>query len=440
MFIQKEEIKKLPKNPGVYIFRNNQGEIIYIGKALVLKNRVSSYFKGNLKDQKTKILVSQIANIEYIVVNSEFEALLLEAKLIKEHLPKYNIQLRDNKSYLYIAISKDEFPRVYTLRRPDLEKNITNWYGPFASSTATKQVLRHLRRLFPFRSCQNIPKEVCLYYHISLCPGVCVKPSEDYKNNINNIKQFLSGKIGNLIKDFKKEMNRAAKSLDYETANSYKQKIEYFQKITQGWRNIPVEKRKDSNAINNLKKIIIKYSGIDPVTINRIEGYDISNLGKDIIVGSMVVFLNGESDSSQYRQFKINFQSLTINKKLDIEDQNDPAAISQIIKRRFNHPEWVLPQLIIVDGGKTQIGAAYSAIKEKLVFSKIAIIGITKKEEKIIIPKIINNEIKEWKTLSLGASSPTLQLIQRIRDESHRFAQKYYKKLHLKRSLETVNI
>lgn len=434
----KDKLKQLPKKPGVYIYRDTKGKIIYIGKALVLKNRVSSYFHGK-HDVKTTELVANIANLEWIIVNSEFEALLLEARLIKQHEPKYNISQKDSKSYLYIVIGK-QFPnRIFTARWTelnDLNNEILDWFGPLPSSSDAKRILKIVRRIFPFRSCKTMAKSPCLYSHLNLCPAPCLSQNppptpplkkggaSDYCQTINRIRHLLSGKtnsLKNLIKAFEKEMKSFAKATDFEKAQLIKNQITSLQTLTEGWRRVPSEKRDLAKTFAVLRQILVKYQGFDPITLNKIEGYDVSNLGHDIIVGSLVAFVNGESDTSLYRKF---------NLKYNQPDQDDPLGIKNIIRRRLNHPEWIYPQLILVDGGKTQVSAAFEALKEKHLVGQIALLGIAKQEEVLVIPRTTNEKIISWKLLRLGRSQPELQLLQQIRDEAHRFAQKYYQEKH----------
>ena len=448
MPVLKEKIRELPKKPGVYIFRNSTGRIIYIGKALVLKNRVRSYFIGK-HDAKTVELIANIAKLEWIIVNSEFEALLLEARLIKQHEPKYNVAQKDNKSYLYIIIGK-EFPnRIFTARWTELSQPLDSWYGPFPSSSDAKQVLRFIRRIFPFRSCKKLPKSPCLYFHLRLCPGVCQMSLQtqtkqfqtkteiasslnaprndnktDYGKIITQIRQIVSGKITSLLTSLKKEMKIASKNQKYEEAQKIKDQIDSLTALTEGWRTVPKEKTDISKTMLALRKLLVKYQGFDPITLNKIEGYDVSNLGREIIVGSMVSFIEGEPEKELYRKF---------NLKYDLISQDDPEGIRQIIKRRLNHPEWLYPQLIVIDGGKTQVGAAFEAIKDQKLLGQISLVGLTKEFETLVIPRIQNEKIVKWSLIRLSRHSPELQLLQRIRDESHRFAKRYYQLLHSKK-------
>jgi excinuclease ABC subunit C len=416
----KEKLKSLPKKPGVYLFRNSRSKIIYIGKALVLKNRVSSYFHGK-HDAKTTELVANIANLEHVIVNSEFEALLLEARLIKQHEPKYNICQKDSKSYLYIVIGKSFPERVFTARWTELNQPLSAWYGPFPSSTDAKQILSTIRRIFPFRSCKTLPQSPCLYRHLGLCSGVCLS-TEGYAVLIRRINLILSGKTKNLIASLKKEMKSAAKAMKFEEAQALKNQIDSLRQLTEGgWRSVPKEKQESSKAILELRKLLVKYQGSDPIILNKIEGYDVSNLGNEVIVGSQAVFTDGEPDTNLYRKYNLKFNQLS---------QDDPLGIKNILLRRLNHPEWVYPQLILVDGGKTQVAAAFSALKEKGLLGKIALLGLAKQEETLVIPRIREEKITGWKQVRLSRRHPELQLLQTVRDEAHRFAQRYFRLKH----------
>lgn len=431
----KKQIDNLPKKPGVYIFRNKNKKIIYIGKALSLKNRVKSYFLKTRQTPKIKALVSQITNLDFIVVNSEPEALILEAKLIKQHLPKYNVLQKDDKRYLYIAIFKTPFPHLNIVRRVDLDKNIWKWFGPFPSGRSAQQVFRFIRGIFPFCSCSTLPKKNCLYSHINLCPGPNNLKNKEYLKNINKISFFLSGKTTMVIKKLEKEMRAAAKELKFEKAQKLKNQIFALNNITQTWRSIPDNKRDSVKTLTSLRKLLAKYGTIEPTTLNKIEGYDISNLGKNIIVGSMVTFINGEKETGLYRKFKITLTNANKESRKNLEKQNDTEAIKQVIRRRLNHPEWTYPQLILVDGGKGQVSAAISALAEKDLAKQIAAIGLAKKQEEIVIPRVKENKILKFSRILKSKRSATLKLLQEIRDESHRFAQNYYKTLHKKTTL-----
>ncbi len=450
----KDKLKEIPRKPGVYLFKDQTEQVIYIGKALSLKDRVRSYFNPRLTDPKTKLMIAHADSLEHQVVASEFEALLLEANLIKKYQPKYNIQLKDNKHYLYIAITQPPF-RIFPTRRPELEKNLLDWYGPFPSSTDVRRVLQILRRIFPYCSHPNIPQRQCLYYHLKLCPGFQNLTTVDYQKDITHIRRVLKGQSRLLLKRLTRGMKEASKELRYEQAQNYKNQIESLQNLTQGWR--PLGKNFDTSkqALFRLKKLLTNYQGIAASSLNKIEGYDISNLGNEIIVGAMVAFVDGLPEKGLYRKFKIrkeeDFHPRGVHSAIPVVDmekgnprgvnlvhpgggfikkQNDPGSIKQIIARRLNHPEWLFPQLILVDGGKPQISAAFAALREKELAGQICILGLAKSEETVILPKIENKKITGWRSLHYSTHSPILQLLQQIRDESHRFAQKYYKSLH----------
>lgn len=426
MFKKLLKSKAPPKKPGVYFFKDSAGQIIYIGKALSLSVRLKSYTQKNL-DIKTKSLVKQIKDLDFLVVKSEFEALVLEAKLIKEHRPKYNIRLKDDKRYLYIAISQSPF-RVFASRQPSesegkpgQEDKLLDWFGPFPSSGEVRQVLRAIRRIFPYCSCKTKPRKNCLYAHIGLCPGPDNLASPDYKKDINKIRQILSGKTNLLINKLKKQMSTSAKKLEFEKAQNFKNQLLALQSLTTGWQHVPKQYLNTKKTLLRLRKLLVRYQKIDPTTLRKIEGYDVSNLGKDIVVGSMVAFVDGNPETGLYRQFKIRSQKGI---------QNDPEGIRIIVDRRLNHPEWIYPQLILVDGGKTQIGAAFEALKKYQLNGKICLLGLTKEKETIVVPQIKRQKIIGFEKLNYAKSNQVLQLLQQIRDESHRFAQKYYKKLH----------
>ncbi|MFH1601667.1 MAG: GIY-YIG nuclease family protein [Candidatus Shapirobacteria bacterium] len=426
----KEKLKEIPNKPGIYYFKNKSGEIIYIGKALSLKVRVKSYFlksaSWRTQDQKTQKLVSQINSLDYLIVNSEIEALLLEAKLIREHQPQYNIQHKDGKRYLYIAVFLSPFPRLNIVRRVDLNEKIDSFYGPFPSGNTAREVLKIIRRIFPFCSCKTLPKKQCFYSHLNLCPGIENLNSPEYRQNITRIKKFLSGQTKTLIKSLEKEMRRESKKNKFEKAKILRDKISSIAYITQGWKRVPREEISSKSTLESLRELIIKHERVDPLTLTKIEGYDVSSLGKDIIVGSMVAFLNAQPEKSLYRKFNIKIFQAT---------QNDAAAIKQIITRRLKHQEWLYPQLILVDGGKPQAAAAFAALKEKNLQDQIAILGLAKKQELIIAPRLENGQLKSFRAIKLKKDSEVLKLLQQIRDESHRFAQKYYKSLHRKQTL-----
>lgn len=414
------DIKNLPSKPGVYIYKNSQKKIIYVGKAVNLKKRVSQYFQtDHALGYKTSHLVSQIADIDFYVVGSEIEALILESSLIKQYRPKFNSQLKDDKSYIYITITKDKFPLIKPAFKSTLNQE-NYFYGPFPDSRSVKSLLKTIRHIFPYYSKKHDSKK-CLYCHLGLCPGPNPNPKE-YRRNISSIKKILNGHFRKLISQLTKEMTLFSQSENYELAKVRRDQIDSLKYVISGWQSlshlyqeIDFKEDKYQKAVDQL---ILTLSTNFPQLkkINRIEAYDISNLGSKIFVGAMTVYQNGKIDSSQYRQFKI-------ESKITPDDQ---FMIKEVIYRRLKHSEWTSPDIILVDGGKPQVSAAHQAVDLSISSSlkQIAIIGLAKKFETIIIKNIDN-----WEEINLPKNSPALQLLQQLRDEAHRFSNRYRNKL-----------
>lgn len=451
------------------MFKDKDNRVIYIGKALSLRDRVRSYFNPKLTDTKTRLMVGNARDLEHFEMASEFEALLLEANLIKKYQPKYNLALKDDKHYLYIAITKAPY-RIFPVRRPELEQDLLDWFGPYPSGWDVRQVLRTIRRVYPYSSDFNPPKRETLYAHIGLSPSYKELSSEQYRQDINKIRKILRGKTASLKRELTKKMLAAAEKEQFEYAQEYKNQLTALEYVTQGWKT-PVDRRTSATeALYRLKRLLVRYQGPAANTLSKIEGYDISNLGSQIIVGSMVVFVDGEPEKGQYRKFRIRMKtdSKRIERNVEGEDyetqfhlggdhssfalasfgrtrsatfevsdtrvegQDDTGAIRQVIGRRLNHPEWLYPQLMVIDGGKGQVAAAFEAIAAHNLAGRICLVGLAKKEETIIIPKIEMKKIVGWRAVKYSRRSQILQLLQQVRDEAHRFAQRYYKELHRK--------
>jgi len=395
----------LPPLPGVYLYRNKNNEIIYIGKAINLKKRVSQYFKKeNNFGPKTQELVKNIAKIDYKIVGSEIEALVLESSLIKKHQPKYNIQLKDNKSYLYITIHKNY---IETTRR-------MGDFGPFPSGAQVRYLLKILRRNFPFYT-RPSHKKTCLYCHLGLCP----KDEKENKKNIKIIKNILQGKINFKLKILNFKLKQYVKKQEYEKAIKIRDSLKALEYISSGWKNIStltetIQLSTDLTlqSSNELKLLL------DIPQINRIECYDISQLGHKYFVGAMSVFQDGKIDPSQYRKFRIKSpfcqRGMSVGQG-DFEGflPNDPAMLREIITRRLKHSQWPYPDLIVLDGGLPQLSIIYD------LPSTISFIGLAKKQETIITTGGVK--------INLPPHSLALQLLQQLRDEAHRFANKYRK-------------
>lgn len=407
---------KLPHRPGVYLYKDSTGKIIYVGKAVDLYHRVSSYFSGN-HDPKTTALVENIASCETIQVASELEALILEANLIKKYLPLYNIKLTDDKDYLYIKIIKGVFPQVMVARKNELE-DTKEYFGPFPSARVSRSTLKKLRKIFPW--CSNPPltevkpeknRRPCFFYHIRLCPGACIGKigRKDYSKIIRHFSQFMQGKKDQLILSLQKEMAESAKNLQFEKAQSIKKTIEGLNYLTQQNNSIKVY-LENPNFIEDQNRQSIEQLKNDLGLLKvpeRIECYDISNLQGEQAVGSLVVLSSGDLDKKWYRKFKIRIGG----------KPNDTAMMREIIERRFNHPEWPRPDLILVDGGKGQVSAAGQVLQKQKIPTPL--FGLAKRMEWLYTV--------DGRVVKLPKRSLSLRALQKIRDEAHRFAISYHR-------------
>ncbi|AZR72219.1 excinuclease ABC subunit C [Anoxybacter fermentans] len=549
-----EKLKILPGQPGVYLLKDKYGEIIYVGKAKVLRNRVRSYFQDSRHHTyKTHILKKHIYDFDYIVTDSEVEALILEANLIKKHQPKFNIRLKDDKTYPYIKVTiNEDFPGIFKTRL--IKKDGARYFGPYADVDAVYKTLRILKKIFPIRMCKKKIKDgkfedrACLNYYIKKCPGPCIGAisQKDYRQIVNEVILFLEGKADKLIRDLEERMNKAAQELDFEKAAFYRDSIRAIEKVTQNQKvvtedlmdrdvvavaveddraclqvmiirkgrllgqehfimegtaeeelgevmsafikqyylNQPIlpkeilleielseeqtisEWLKDvagrkvklhvpkrglkkqlvemahKNAKENLKKERIKeayalnkplkgvkelqdYLGLKRPPI-RIEGFDISHIQGTDTVASMVVFENGQPKKEDYRRFKIRSTE---------GSPDDFASMKEVVSRRYRRvleEGQKMPDLIIIDGGKGQLNAAVAVLKELGINIKDqSIIGLAKREEEVFLPG-------QSDPILLPRHSEALYLIQRVRDEAHRFAVNYHRQLRTRRLTHTL--
>lgn len=420
----------LPTKEGVYLFLDGNGEVLYVGKAKNLRKRVSSYFLNKELGVKTQALVSQIKKVRTVIVDSELESLLLEANLIKKYNPKYNARLTDGKSYIRAKITIGErIPKVLFARTEvDLPAGRQGkkaiYFGPFPSSSDLKIVFKIIRKIFPFQSVINHPKRFCLYYHLNLCPCPPMFENDwqikNYKKNINHIVQFFNGQTKIIIKELEEERDELGKIEKFEEARNIQNKIESIKIVTSATRN-PFEYVINPNLRYDLRSeelnellIALQINGVVVKKLRRIECYDISNTSGTNATGSMVVFTNGEKDLSSYKRFQIKKPPRTV--------PNDFVMMQEILQRRIRHKDWPFPDLIIVDGGKGQISSAKKAMFEQ--DEDIPIIGIAKREELLIT--------SDFKIIRLPRTSPALNLVKRVRDEAHRFAITYHRKLRSK--------
>ncbi len=405
--IIKKQIEKLSNSPGVYIFKDKNGEILYVGKATSLKSRVSSYFQNSRnEDRPVQSVIERIKKIEVKPTESVLEALFLEAELIKKYQPKYNAQGKDDKSFSFIVITQEEFPRILVFRETDLAKlksgkkkvKIKKIFGPYGSKRQIEVALRILRKIFPFHSRKEKSEKGCLESQIGLCPAPYdggISPG-DYSENIKNIILILSGKKKRLVSLLKKEMENMSRKKEFEKAAILRNQIFSLEHI----QDVALLKRETSSNIDKKKKI-------------RIEAYDISNISGKFAVGSMVVFVRKEPMKDQYRKFKIK----------TIEGSNDVGMMAEVLFRRFRN-DWQKPDLILLDGGKGHLNMAGKVIKEFGL--KIPLVSVAKGPSRKNLKLFISN-IKYTKNIRDLLRNK--EFIKEIMDEAHRFAVSYHKKI-----------
>ncbi len=538
-----EKVSHLPTTPGVYLWRDKYQRIIYVGKAINLRNRVRSYVQQDVnRSVKVTAMMRRAWDVETIQTKTEMEALILEATLIKEHHPKYNIMLRDDKTYPYVKITvQEDFPRLFMTRR--LERDGAKYFGPFTDVTAVHHVLRILRSYYPLRTCKSMKVErPCLQYHMHYCEGPCMKyvTVESYRKYVDDIVALFEGKQVQVIQEITSKMEQASEDLEFELAAKYRDDLLSIQKVQEkqrmvtqrgdmdvlgmaidgpmaciqlffirsgrllGRENYFVQHEGDSPDLvmtefikqyyggstfipkelllpmdsvdrelfsewfssmkgqqvdvsvpqRGYKKDLIKMAEenaqnflaerrrqwhytIDksggavkklaevldlPRLPERMECYDISHMQGAETVASMVVFEGGKPAKREYRRFKLK----TVQGKPD-----DFASMAEIMERRYgNEKDWPMPDLIIIDGGKGQLNAALPVIRAMGV-TDVPVISLAKRIEEVFVEG-------ESESIILEHHTPELQLLQQIRDEAHRFAITYHRRLRGKRNLESV--
>jgi len=550
-----EQLNRLPHSPGIYLMRDAEGSILYVGKANNLHHRVRSYFNQTQKlSPKITRMVSQVADIDFFVVTSEQEALILEQNFIKQYHPRYNVRLRDDKTFPYLRIGiSEEWPRILITRR--LEQDGGRYFGPFASAKSIKQTLRVIQVIFPFRICSKDitgkARRPCLEYHLGHCLAPCTgKVShKEYAEVINEVILFLEGKQEKVVRELKARMNKASEARDFEKAARIRDQIQAISEVIEGQKiaakvrgeqdviafaqdkdqayvqvcfirgnrligresfllqgtrhEEPVQimtsfiKQFYSSSPNIPPLVLLQYpvedksvirdwlqskrgarfeiqvprrgskkqlidivaenarQGLEQLKIKeltaprsmdaalaeiekelslkslplRIEAYDISNIQGSSAVGSMVVFEKGKPKPAHYRRFKIK----------TVSGANDYAMLQEVLQRRFKRSlkadtsttdSWaIIPDLVLIDGGKGQLNSALSVLKE--MGSTIPLASIAKENEEIYLPR-------RKEPVVLPKSSPGLQLLQRLRDEAHRFAISYYAKVHRRKAFTSV--
>jgi excinuclease ABC subunit C len=550
MDLPEEKIQSIPSEPGVYLMKDSNDKVLYVGKAASLSRRVKDYFGPNARlHAMTPALIPQVKDIDYIITDNEVEALILENSLVKKYKPRYNVKLKDDKRYPYLKITDEDFPRISMTRI--VENDGAKYFGPYVHSRATRQSLKEITKAFPIRTCDltieegNTSHRPCLDYHIGRCLGPCagLVNKEDYQEVARGITRFLKGDGKSILRDLSEKMQEAAAQLDFEKAAHIRDRIKSIQQVLEK-QKVSVSDGEDQDVIGFYRKddescvqvlmirggklldrehffmrgtedstptdiltaFVAQYyqeASFVPKTIilqdnlempeaialwlkekrgasvelhvpqkgrkldmvemaaknakailekenqqmvlkqednpeliglrdllslprqpHRIDAFDISNLGGSMAVGSMVVFQDGRPDKSEYRRYRIR----------TVKGQDDFAMMREVITRRFRRALEAgtpLPDLAIVDGGKGQLNAALMALKDIEMEHKQPIIGLAKKFEHIFIPG-------ESDPIILSDRDPVLHLIQRIRDEAHRFAVAYHRKLRGRTLTESV--
>jgi len=392
------KLAQLPDSPGVYIFYNSKKEIIYVGKASSLRSRVKSYFFGKKSPRPIEEMIHEVVDLKTESTDSALEAAILEGYYIKKYRPKYNIQWRDDKSWNYIGLSKDIYPKVLTIRQHELttdkKKEFQYLFGPYPGLN-TKETLRLLRKIFIFSTCEPHAKRPCFYYQLGQCLGVCTGDisAKDYVSKvILPLRLFLDGKKKLLIKKIETEMKVAAKTENFEEAARLRNQLRHLQKI------------QDIALLNEnfMKDKIFDGDSL----VKRIEGYDISNLGSSNKVGSLVVFDEVGPVKNQYRKFKIK----------TVQGQSDVDCLAEVLERRLKHSEWILPDIFLIDGGLPQVNKAKAVLRAAHI--RTPIVGIAKGAERkrndfLVVTDSV--KIKQW-------VKDNKILLIKVRDEAHRFA------------------
>ncbi len=440
--MDKSVVESLPLLPGVYIFKNHKKRVIYVGKSVRIRDRVKSYFDNyKVLEPKTQKMVEEIATIDYIVTETELEALILEAALIKQYKPTYNVQWKDDKNYFFIGIQNGAirqkkglgyvvksnlWPYVYLTHQTKNDKDL--FFGPFTSGKEVKKALKILRSVFGWCEYKNSKqvkdKKGCFYYQIKMCPGICKDEIslQEYWKTIDYLIWFLQGKKVKVIKQLEEKMQKLANDLNFEAAAKIKNWIEKLNNLTTKF-HLPDDYLQNPNLIDDIYeqevKGLIGQLGLSydkKLTDFVIEAYDISHLGNIAGVGSRVVFVGGKPDKNYYRRYRL--------KQVRIPD--DYGAMAEVIKRRFKNKD-NLPDLVVIDGGKGQVTVVKKEL-DKMGLS-VPVIGLVKHPDRVVV---FNQTTGRFNTLTVK-NDKALRLLQRIRDEAHRFANSYRRYLMKKR-------
>jgi excinuclease ABC subunit C len=399
----REQVSRLPDRPGVYLFSDADGALLYVGKALSLRKRVGSYLRKLGLSPRIATMMQRVASLDVRETASPAEALLLEAELIKERRPYYNVTFRDDKRYPLLKLTREAFPRLVIVRRRANDGAV--YFGPYTDAGLMREAVRYLRRVFPLRTCKAFPKTPCLEYHLGQCLAPCAGfiSEAKYQRIVDDLAAFLGGARDRLLRDLSRRMQRAARDRRFEEAARLRDQMRSLTSV--------ITAKEKSLAAGPLEQLQAALKLAAPP--RRIEAFDISNIQGELAVGSMVVFTDGKPHKAHYRRFRID----------TVAGIDDYAMMREVIRRRYSGSlaaALPLPDLILVDGGKGQLSAA---LKELGALSlRLPAIGLAKRFEHIMLPQTDQPVV-------LLPTSPVLHLVQHIRDEAHRFAITYHRRL-----------
>ena len=402
--VLRERVASLPDQPGVYLFKDAQGVLLYVGKAVSLRKRVASYFRrAPALAPRIAHMMKQVADLDVLPAASEAEALLLEARVIKEGQPRYNVTFRDDKTYPMLKITHEPFPRLVVARRKLADG--ASYFGPYTEAGLMHEAVQFLRRVFPMRTCKAFPKTPCLEYHLGQCLAPCADyiDTMGYQRIVDDLAAFLRGQRDQLLQDLSRRMEQASRDQRFEEAARLRDQIQALTSVI-----VAKEKSLVAGPLEQLQAALKL-----PRLPRRIEAFDISNIFGAFAVGSMVVFSEGKPHKAHYRRFRIE----------TVQGIDDYQMMREVIRRRYSgslSAELPLPALVLIDGGKGQLAAAC----EELAALSLAIpsMGLAKRFEHIFLPGASE-------PIVLLPTSPVLHLVQRIRDEAHRFAITYHRRL-----------
>ena len=427
-----KKVKTFPPDPGVYLMKDEAGRVIYVGKAKNLRSRAGSYFlKAAAKDQRTAPWIGEIADIDYVLCESEVDALLMESRLIKDVQPKHNKELKDDKTFPYLMImTREDFPRVEVTREPKARG--VKLYGPFASAGALRGAISVLQKIFKFRTCSLDIVETdeqwqwfrpCLLASINQCTAPCNLriSKEDYRRDIKRLQTFLEGGKTRLLKEMRNEMQAASKSLDFERAAVLRDEIGMLERLDERG-DLETHEQPEVFYIDPKKGLtgLRKVLELDE-TPRVIEGVDIAHLGGGETVASLVQFIDGLPFKPGYRRYRIQ----------DVKGVDDFRSIYEVVSRRFRRLSdegESFPDILLIDGGKGQLSSAMAAFRDQEI-APPTVISLAKRDEEVFRPD-------ESEPLRLSRNAYALRLLQYVRDESHRFAQHYHHILRSKSTLE----